>query len=437
VNTTGTDEKAWDATVRSAVRSWGSQHRDDPYPLAAELLSRGSVHRVTLADGHDAYLVLGYDHARQALADPRLSKDMDAAFGSGDDVVAEGLPGAEFARHMLAVDPPDHTRLRRLVSAAFSTRRVEQLRPRVEEIVDELLDGIAARSDRPVDLVAGFALPLPFTVICELLGVPEQTRPALRAGLADLLVPTSDGDAYAQARRGSDVVVGVIGDLIESKRADRGDDLISALIDARDGQDRLGERELRSSIFQLIVAGYHTTTTMIGNSVVALLDHADQLADLRADPDLISNAVEELLRYDPPVPHATFRYATEPVTLGGVRIPAGAQVLVSLAAANHDPDRFTDPHALELHRDDARHLAFGHGTHFCLGAKLARMEGRIALAALLQRFPRLRLATDRDELHWDQGDGLVLRSLTELPVWVDSEAPKPPRPPTTAENNRS
>lgn len=426
----------WDPAVARAMRAWGAEGRDDPHPLIGEVLRRGPVHCVTLADGHDAYLVLSHEYARQALADPRLSKDMDAALGSDEKVVAEGLPGPDFARHMLAVDPPDHTRLRRLVSAAFSTRRVEQLRPRVQQIVQDLLDDLAAQPDRPVDLIAEFALPLPFTVICELLGVPESTRPTLKKGLADLLVPDSSGDAYEQARRGSDVVVGVIHDLVETKRAEPADDLISALIAARDGQDRLDERELRSSIFQLIVAGYHTTTTLIGNSVVALLDNDDRLAELRSDPDLVPKALEELLRFDAPVPHSTFRYAREAVELGGVTIPAGAQVLISLAAANRDPDNFTDPHQLNLHRNEGRHLAFGHGTHFCLGAKLARMEGIIALSGLLQRFPVIRLATGREQLHWDYGDGLVLRSLTELPVWLETQPPTPAEPTMSASHHQ-
>ena len=230
------------------------------------------MHAVTLADGHDAWLVVGYEEARIALNDPRLSKDMHAALATGGGVVAEGLPGPSFARHMLSVDPPDHSRLRRLVSAAFTPRRVEALRPRVQAIVDDLLDAIAAAGpDARVDLVGAFAFPLPFTVICELLGVPEPDRADLGRGLTALLVPTSTPDEYARAKEASDAVVAMLEALVDAKQASPGDDLVSGLISARDGDERLSTQELLSTIFQLIVAGHDTTASLIGNSVVALL----------------------------------------------------------------------------------------------------------------------------------------------------------------------
>ena len=188
------------------------------------------------------------------------------------------------------------------------------------------------------------------------------------------------------------------------------------MIGARDGAERLSQQELLSTILQLIIAGHDTTASLIENSVVALLRHPDQLEHLRSDPATISTALEEFLRYDAPVPHATFRYARESLDLGGATIPAGAQVIVNLASANRDADRYADPDELDLHRADARHLAFGHGIHFCLGAPLAWMEGQLALTSLLRRFPELRLAVAPEQLHWGHGDGLVLRGLTELPV---------------------
>jgi cytochrome P450 len=258
---------------------------------------------------------------------------------------------------------------------------------------------------------------LPFTVICELLGVAEADRPALGAGLNTLLAPIETPEAYAPAKHASDMVVAMLGALVASKRTDPGDDLVTALIAARDGDERLTEQELLSTIFQLIVAGHDTTASLIGNGTVALLRHPDQLATVRADPSGISVAIEELLRYDPPVPHSTFRYATESVDVAGVTIPEGAQVIISLAAANRDPRQFSEAHELHLERDrDRRHLAFGHGVHFCLGAPLARMEGQIALTSLFRRFPQLRLAVSIEELHWQHGDGLVLRGLSKLPV---------------------
>jgi cytochrome P450 len=404
-------------SVADALADWGGHDRDDPFGLYAAVRERGAVHPVTLADGHPAWLVVSYDEARAALKDARLSKDMHAALALDGRVVAEGLPGPEFARHMLAVDQPDHTRLRRLVSSAFTAGTVERMRPRVQQIIDDLLDELADRpGGRPVDLVAGFAFPLPFTVICELLGVPEPERSALGRGLSAMLVPTDTPEAYARAKTASDAVVDQLRRLVRDKVDAPGDDLVSALISARDGAERLTDQELLSTIFQLIVAGHDTTTTLIGNGIVALLRHPDQLDLVRADPSRIPAMLEELLRYDAPVPHSTFRYALEPVELGGHTIPAGAQVIVSLAAANRDPRRFSDPDQLDLGRAEGSNLAFGHGIHHCLGAPLARLEGELAFGSLLRRFPLLRLAVSPDDLHWGHGDGLVLRGLSELPV---------------------
>lgn len=405
-------------SVGEAFESWGSYDRDDPFPVFAAARALGPAHMVTLADGHDACLVVGYDAARAALNDGRLSKDMQAALAHCDGVVAEGLPGPEFARHMLVVDPPDHTRLRRLVSAAFSVRRVEELRPRVQAIVDDLLDGVAAHApDGPVDLVEAFAFPLPFTVICELLGVPHEVRAPLGDNLVTMLMPTPTDVEYARAKAASDVVVEILCSLIDRKRSNPSDDLVSALISAEVDDERLDERELRSTIFQLIVAGHDTTTSLIGNGVVALLRNPDQRAALQRDPAAIPAAVEELLRYDSPVPHSTFRYAGEPMELGGVAVPAGLQVIISLASANRDDAEYDGAEQLDVGRANARHhLAFGHGIHFCLGAALARMEGELAFATLLRRFPELRLGVPPEELHWGHGDGLVLRGLSELPV---------------------
>jgi cytochrome P450 len=220
----------------------------------------------------------------------------------------------------------------------------------------------------------------------------------------------------------SDKVVDMLDALVEAKQQHPADDLVSALISARDGDARLDQRELLSTIFQLIVAGHDTTTSLIGNSVVALLRHPDQLAALRAHPERIPAAVEELLRFDAPVPHSTFRYAVEPIELGGVTIPAGAQVIINIASACHDESHYAHSEELDIDRRDVRHLAFGHGIHFCLGAPLARMEGHLALGALFARFPELGLAVPSEELHWGHGDGLVLRGLSALPVVPGPEA---------------
>jgi cytochrome P450 len=400
-----------------AFEAWGSYDQDDPYPLFAEVRELGALHKVTLVDGHDAWLVARHDEAKALLNDPRLSKDLQAALASSEGIVAEGLPGPDFARHMLVVDPPDHTRLRRLVSAAFSVRRIEGLRPRVQSIIDDLLDGIAAQGpDARVDLVASFAFPLPFTVICELLGVPEPDRAPFGRALGALSMPTSTPAEYERVKVGSDAVVRLLTELVETKQADAGDDLVSGLINARDGDDCLDQRELLSTILQLIIAGHDTTTSLIGNGVVDLLDHPDQLRLLQADLSQVPDAVEELMRFTAPVPHATFRMTSETVAVDGAEIPANRQVLVCIAAANRDRSAFPDADRLDLRRSRRSHLSFGHGIHFCLGAPLARLEARVAFTTLLGRFPHMRLAVPRADLAWTHGDGLVLRGLASLPV---------------------
>jgi cytochrome P450 len=234
--------------------------------------------------------------------------------------------------------------------------------------------------------------------------------------LSALLRPYSTPEEYARAKTGSDAVVGSLGALVDAKREAPGDDLVTALLQSSDGEERLTDQELRSTIFQLIVAGHDTTTTLIGNGLVSLLRHPDQLALVRAEPHRLAGAIEELLRFDSPVPHSTFRYAVEPVAIANATIPAGAQVIISLAAANRDATRYVDPDEVDIDRPYVRHLAFGHGIHFCLGAALARMEGEIALGSLLRRFPQLRLAGRFEDLHWGHGDGLVLRGLSQLSV---------------------
>jgi len=400
-----------------ALDSWGDPthyDRNDPFPLFAQVRATGPVHEVRLADGHTAWLIVGYDEARAALNDPRLSKDMHAALAHSGEVVAEGLPGPALARHMLAVDPPDHTRLRRMATPAFTRRRVDRLEERIRAIVDGLLDDLAAR-DGVVDLVAEYAFPLPFTVICELLGIPNPDRTGLGQWFRTLLAPNPGPDAVAA----SEAIVTYLTALLDRKRTEPGEDLVTDLvIAARDGA--LTQQEMLSTIFQLVVAGHDTTTSLIGNATVALLRHPAQRDALVADPGLAPRVVEEAMRWDAPVPHSTFRFATQDLQIGDVVIPAYAQVIVSLAAANRDPARYRDPEAFDISRTDGGHLALGHGIHHCLGAPLARLEGRIALAALHTRFPTMRLAIGPAELNWGHGDGLVLRGLSRLPVVLSS-----------------
>lgn len=411
--------------LESRLAAWGEFDealRRDPYPCYAEVRDAAPVHRVRLADGRSAWLVTRYEEALQALTDARLSKDFrrfTRAIAEHDREPDPPVPLLFVGRSMLNTDPPDHTRLRTLVSRAFTTRRVEALRGRIQEITDGLLDAMA-RQQGVVDLVAALAFPLPITVIGELLGVPVEDWAMLRGWFTTLLgstpVVTRDSPATEAATR----LFGYLVELLAAKRREPRDDLLSGLIGACDGDQRLDEQELLSTTFLLILAGHETTVNLIANGTVALLRNPDQLAALRADPALVPAAVEELLRYEGPVQHATFRFTTEPVEVGGVTIPANQRVLVLLAGANRDPARFEHPERLDVRRGDTRHLAFGQGIHFCLGAPLARLEAQIAFASLLRRFPHLRLAAAPAELRWREG--FVLRALCELPVTLTEVA---------------
>src|SRR5580698_2356348 len=298
---------------------WESAIRDDPFGHFAEARAQCPVQKVRLADGHPAWVVLGYDAARRALSDPRISKDMLAALQEAGDVVAEGLPGPAISRHMLNVDPPDHTRLRRLVSRAFVPGRIAALEPAIRAIANRLLDELgAAGPDAAVDLIEGYAYPLPFGVIGELLGIPAADRPRLHAWFQVLLTGWA-GDPPPEAVEASDGIVAYLRELVDAKRRSPAGDLVSVLVAAED--DALTTQELLSSLFQLVVAGHDTTASLIGNGVVALLDEPGQLEALLADPGQLPAAIEELIRFTAPVPHATFRVTTQPLTLDGVQIP--------------------------------------------------------------------------------------------------------------------
>ncbi|MFI7102213.1 cytochrome P450 [Streptomyces sp. NPDC050161] len=413
----------------------------NPYPTLAALRRSGPVQRVRASEGRTTWIVTGWPEARAALADARLSKDTGRYFA--DRPSSRNLAPA-VSRTMLATDPPDHGRLRRLAMKAFTPAAVARIEPRIHEIAqrlaEQMRDGAASRpavtgpgpatgpgadlaptdpgpgpATAPgvdpaptnpdadpaptgpgrADLVEEFAAPLPIAVISELLGVPEGDRTAVRHWSHDLFAAA----APDTVDRASHAISDYMTELIAERRAAPGDDLLSDLIAARDAEDRLTEPELVSLAVLLVVAGHETTTHLIGNGMLVLL-HDDALrARLRADTTLLPAAVEEFLRHDSPVTTATFRYATVPFTLGGVRIEAGDVVLVSPGAANRDPARFADPDAVRPGRA-AGHLAFGHGPHHCLGAPLARVEARIAFGVLLDRFPGMRPAGTPDDVTW-------------------------------------
>ncbi len=332
-----------------------------------------------------------YADVRQALADPRLALDKRHALPGNYRGFA--LPAALDA-NLANMDPPDHTRIRRLVVRAFTPRRVEQLREPVQRTADDLLDAIAPRGR--ADLIADYAAPLPITVICDLLGVAPEDRRDFRAWTDELITP--DRARPEAAKAAVVAMVEFFAALIGRKRAEPADDLLSALVAVRDDEDRLTEDELTSLAFLILLAAYENTVHLIGNAVLALLDHPEQLAALRAEPARIGAAIEEFARYDGPAPLAIRRFPVEDLTIGGVTVPAGETVLLSLASANRDEQQFTDPDTLDLTRRENGHLALGHGIHYCLGAPLARLETEIALATLLRRFPDLALDIPRDEL---------------------------------------
>ncbi|WP_327392781.1 cytochrome P450 [Streptomyces sp. NBC_01186] len=342
--------------------------------------------RVRMAYGEPAWLVTRYADARLVLGDQRFSR---AAGATHDEPrQSEGRRGGG----IISMDPPDHTRLRSLVAKAFTVRQVEKLRPQVKELTAGLLDELEAAGP-PADLVDRFALPLPVAVICQMLGVPTADRPRFRVWSDDALSTSSLTAAEFEASR--EELRAYMGELIALHRADPRDDLMTALIGARDGRDRLSELELVDLCVSILVAGHETTASQIPNFVLTLLDHPDQLARLRENPELIPDAVEELLRFVPLGSGAGQpRYATEDIEIGGTLVRAGAPVLVAVGAANRDALRFSVPGTLDISREDNKHLGFGHGVHHCLGAPLARLELQEALSALLTRFPGLRLAGD-------------------------------------------
>ncbi|MGW1375094.1 cytochrome P450 family protein [Streptomyces sp. NPDC002446] len=389
----------------------------DPHAVYRRLREQGPVHRTTLPKavplfgGLPVWVVSTYSAVRAALTDARLSTDLkhtSALFARHGTDTAGGAFGAALARHMLHSDQPDHTRLRKLVNKAFTPGAVDRLRPRIEAITSGLLDAMKGREE--VDLLAEFAFPLPVTVICELLGVPEADRADFTRWSQHLVSgPTAEAVGAAQAS-----MVGYLTELTAAKRADPQDDILSALVQARDAGDRLADSELVPMAFLLLVGGHETTTNLIGNGTLHLLRDRGKLRALLDDPALLPGAVEEFLRFEGPIKHATFRYTTDEVELAGVRIPAGELVLVSLVSANRDGERFTDPDRLDLTRPPGGHLAFGHGIHYCVGAPLARMEAQIAFRQLLERYPDMALAAEPSELYWRAST--LMRGLNSLPV---------------------
>ncbi|MGI8795187.1 MAG: cytochrome P450 [Acidimicrobiia bacterium] len=396
------------------------EFRDDPYQFFRLLREHEPVHKTAFG----VYLLTRHADAAVATRDPRLSNDEQNSDLYQAFIEENGEPRGIFGDEMgqavlLFLDPPDHSRLRGLVSKAFTPRVIEQLRARIEELVSGLLDAVEERGDGRMDVVADLAYPLPVVIICELLGVPAADHVTFQQWSHDLAAsidpqPLRTPEQEEQIRAAAEAFVEYLEKLIERRRREPADDLLSALIAAEEEGDRLSEPELLATALFLLIAGHETTVNLIGNGTLALLRHPDQLDRLRSDPSLDRNAVEELLRFDSPV-MLTQRITLENYEIGGTTIPAHQQIIPLLGAANRDPEAFPDPDRLDLGREGAgRHLAFGGGHHFCLGAALARLEGQIAIGALVRRFPHIEPAGDPV-----RRETFTLRGLERLPVAVD------------------
>ncbi|MFF2021043.1 cytochrome P450 [Streptomyces sp. NPDC058171] len=382
----------------------GTDPDRDPAAVHAHLREQGPVHRIHVPGTGDAWLVVGRTEARAALTDPALSNDIRHCGSWSDD------GGHALGRNMLQTDPPEHTALRAGVARHFTPARVAALRPRVQEIAAELVAALPRSGG--VDLVAAFAMPLPVTVICELLGVPAEDRAAVREWSRDLVTP----DSAAAARSAAAAMTAHFDRMLVHKREHPGDDLFSALT-APDTGAPLAPEDLLGMCFLLLVAGHETTVNLISGAFHALLSRPELLASVRADPSLLAGVVEETLRFHSPVSAAAFRYAAEDTRIADTPVPRGDAVLVSLAAAGRDPEHWPEPEVFDPRRARSGHLGFGHGVHHCLGAPLARAEAVAALTELLAARPALRLAVAPDALRWRSST--LLRGLAELPVRFD------------------
>ncbi|HXN61674.1 MAG TPA: cytochrome P450 [Acidimicrobiales bacterium] len=388
----------------------------NPYPYYTLMREEARVSRTSFGP----YVVNGYDEGQSVLRDPRLGRGMGQEGASAGIFGENGTRRGEFfevsQHNMLLADPPDHTRLRRLVSRSFTPRQMERLRPAVHALVAGLLDVMAAKGD--VEFMSDLALPLPMAVIGELVGVPSSDW----SGLQPLVRAAARGIEPVLASEEIDAAIEAIGALseyffalLEDRRRNPRDDLLSSLVEARENDDRLTNEEVASTAILLFAAGFETTTNLLGNGLLALLTHPEQLADWRAHPDIAPTAVEELLRFDSPV-QFNLRTALEPADLAGDRLERGERIVVLQGAANRDPRRFENPDDLDLRRENNVPLSFGWGIHHCIGAALARMEGEIAFNALLERFGDIELLDDKPQ--WRPG--FTLRGLLELPVGLSA-----------------
>ena len=377
----------------------------NPYPAYAKLRQMDPIHQVRFPDGQRGWLVTRFEDAMGILKDPRFIKDFSKLYGSSMDQMSV------FTQNMLFSDPPDHKRLRGLAQKAFTPKMIAGMRDRIQEITDSLLADLEGREQ--INLIDDFAFPLPIIVICEILGVPSEDRDKFRTWSNSLIEGTS-GEVGVSVYQHMNQFIEYLGQWFAKVKDQPGEDLISKLIIAEEQGDRLTEKELFGVVSLLIIAGHETTVNLIGNTVLALLDHPEQQQLLREQPELVPQAVEESLRFNGPVEFSTSRWAGEDLDINGKRMHRGDLVVVSLNAANHDPEKWTDPEVFDIRREKSPHLAFGMGIHFCLGAPLARLEGEIAISSLLQHFPAMHLRVKPSDLEWRPG--MIVRGVKEIPL---------------------
>jgi len=387
----------------------GPQFRSNPYPFYARLRNEQPVIQVVTPDGHLAWLITRYDDALNAFRDKRLSKDI-ANLGEKPPWVPKYFE--PLARNMLDLDDPDHARLRTLVHKAFTPKLIETLRASIEALSEGLIES-AKRRGR-MDLIAEFALPLPVAVISQMLGIPQKEQDKFHRWSKTIVSSQSSKVGALKAIPSVISFLRYIRRLVRLRQVHPENDLTTAMIQAEEAGDRMNMDEMLAMIFLLLIAGHETTVNLIGNGTLALLTHPEQMEKLHGDSSLVTSAVEEMLRFDSPVEMATERYTREKIEVSGVAIPAGARVYVVIASANRDEQQFECVDQFDITRPNNRHLSFGMGTHYCLGAPLARIEGQIAITALLKHMPKLRLRVPHNEIRWRPG--LVLRGVKALPV---------------------
>jgi len=392
-----------------------NQHLN-PYPYFARLRAAGRVVRISTIFAGEGWLITRYDDAQRIATDPRLSVD---GRNAGPELRSR-LDKFKFRfvdsypDHMLVVDPPDHTRLRRLVSKEFTPNRIAALEPFIRQKVNELLD--AQPVDKPIDLMSALAAPLPVMLICKLLGVPQRYADVFRPMTSTLVELPVDAQTAARIDKARTEIWEYLQHFVADKRNSPNDGLVSALIAASEDGDRLSTNELTAMAASLFTGGAETTTNVIGSGLLLLLRHAAQWQKLTTEPKLVPTAVEELLRFEGPVTLGLIRYAADDISIGDVTIPKGDLVFVGLATSNHDGERFSEPEHFDISRQENAHLAFGRGTHYCIGAPLARLELQTFFSILASRFPNLRLAEEPDQIPWRSA---ALRGPAALPIILE------------------